>query len=88
MEMTFVHWKVTKAVNFGENLITRGGSNATPEQQLGAAFPYNLGADIRASISTTCARPLQQLSTTGSISTSVIMDWQLAHRPTLDTTKR
>jgi hypothetical protein len=44
MEMTFVHWKVTKAVNLGENLITRGGSNATPEQQLGAAFPYNLGA--------------------------------------------
>ncbi len=33
MEMIFVHWQVTKAVNLGENLITRGGSKAMPEQQ-------------------------------------------------------
>ena len=43
MEVIFVHWQVTKAVDLGE--ITRGGSKATPEQQLGVAFlgPYNLG---------------------------------------------
>ncbi len=46
MEMIFVHWQVTKAVNLGENLITRGGSKAMSEQRRSGFFPTIWALDI------------------------------------------
>jgi len=51
MEMIFVHQQVTKAVNSGENLITRGqqGNAGTATERL---FPTIWALDIRALMST------------------------------------